>query len=84
MRKRHTVTANRFQAECSALLEEVARGKAEVVVTRRGVPLAKLVPVAHRRPVKSMARVVGDLLAPLDGEWIHGDVEGPTEPGSSC
>lgn len=71
MRKRRTVTASRFQAECSALLDEVARGRAEVVVTRRGKPMAKLVPVAPRRPVKDMARVVGDLLIPGEPEWLR-------------
>jgi prevent-host-death family protein len=93
-RKRLTVTASRFQAECSALLEEVGRGLTEVVVTRRGKPVAKLVPIEQQRSAKNMAHVVGDLLAPLERQstpvrrkrlrvTIHGDVVGPSEPGAS-
>lgn len=70
-RKRLTVTAGRFQAECSALLEEVGRGVTEVVVTRRGKPVAKLVPAAAPRPLKATARIVGDLLIPGEPEWMR-------------
>ena len=38
----------------SALVEEVSKG-AEIEITRRGVSVAKIVPVQHRDPVKIRA-----------------------------
>ncbi len=39
------VQASTFKARCLALLDEVARSRTSVVVTKRGKPVAKLVPL---------------------------------------
>ena len=40
-----TVPAAEFKANCSKLLDEIDRHGITVIVTKRGVPTAKLVPV---------------------------------------
>ena len=40
-----TVAAGTFKQGCLALLDEVATGSVEIVVTKRGRPVARLVPI---------------------------------------
>jgi prevent-host-death family protein len=42
-----TMQASEFKARCLAVLDEVARTRQEVVVTKHGVPVARLVPIAE-------------------------------------
>ncbi len=39
------IKASQFKATCLALLDEVAESRREIVVTKHGRPVAKLVPV---------------------------------------
>lgn len=39
------IQASEFKATCLALLDEVAETRREIVVTKRGRPVAKLVPI---------------------------------------
>lgn len=68
--KPRSVAAAKFKAECLSLLDEVARTQREVIVTKRGRPVARLVPLEPqrtRRPLKAV---------------FHGDIVGPSEPGA--
>jgi prevent-host-death family protein len=66
-----TVAAGKFKATCLALLDEVKARREEVVVTKNGKPIAKLVPLeadddplaVFRFPGK--VEIHGDLMAPL-------------------
>ncbi len=40
-----TIPAGEFKQGCLALLDEVAEGNLEIVVTKRGRPVARIVPV---------------------------------------
>ncbi|MBA2414475.1 MAG: type II toxin-antitoxin system Phd/YefM family antitoxin [Geodermatophilaceae bacterium] len=40
-----TVQASTFKARCLALLDEVARSRTTVLVTKHGKPVARLVPI---------------------------------------
>ena len=40
-----TVAAGEFKARCLALLDEVATRRTEIIVTKRGVPVARVVPL---------------------------------------
>jgi prevent-host-death family protein len=81
-RKKHTakrsrtlrkVTVREFALNCGTLLDEVERTKEAVVITRRGKPIAKLVP-----PLlgiwKGRTEITGDIISPIDVEW-KGDEE---------
>jgi prevent-host-death family protein len=70
-----TVSASRFKAECLALLDDVARGGEEIVVTKRGRPVARVVAIQAPPQLEgSVTFHVSDeqLIAPLDVAW---DVE---------
>jgi prevent-host-death family protein len=73
------ITASQFKARCLALLDEVAEGGGELVVTKRGQPVAKVVPVTDEAPLRgSVTYNVGDeaLIAPLEVEWDAGPPPG--------
>jgi prevent-host-death family protein len=69
--KRH-VPAGQFKAQCLALLDEVASTGRPLVVTKRGRPVAEVVPV---EPPKSLEGSVTfnvddeELIKPIDVEW---------------
>lgn len=71
------IAAGEFKAKCLKLMEEVARTREPVIVTKRGKPIAKLVPVEDKPRQKwfgYMAGTVtihGDIVAPVtdDEEW---------------
>jgi prevent-host-death family protein len=76
---RHVPAAN-FKAECLRLLDEVARDRRPIIVTKRGKPVAKLVPV-DEEPIDIFGRmagsikICGDIVGPIeDVEWT-GDAE---------
>lgn len=77
------ISAAEFKAKCLKLMDEISRTRKPIVITKRGKPVAKLVPVepAARKPLFGcMAGTVtfeGDILAPLDVEW---EAEAETEP----
>jgi prevent-host-death family protein len=67
-----TIPASQFKARCLALLDDVALTGEEIVVTKRGRPVARLVAVDQpRRLAGSVAFNVSDaeLIAPLDLDW---------------
>ena len=43
-----TMPVSVFKANCPKLLDEIERDGIEIIVTKRGVPLAKLRPTAER------------------------------------
>lgn len=67
-----SITATQFKARCLALLDDVADGE-EIVVTKRGKPVARVVPVEERvHDLRgSISQLVSDeeLIAPIDLEW---------------
>jgi prevent-host-death family protein len=69
------VSTSELKARCSELVRGVAARRETVIVTRRGRPVAKLVPVepAGRGSLFGFARgtikIRGDLIAPVDVDW---------------
>lgn len=67
-----TISASRFKAQCLALLDEVAGSGQEIVVTKRGKPVARLVSIAPPVSLKgSVTYLVSDeeFIAPLHEDW---------------
>ncbi len=68
------IPAGEFKAKCLAIMDEVQQRGGAYVITKRGVPVAKLVPVRlERRPLlgsmKGTVVTRGDLVRPLDEPW---------------
>jgi prevent-host-death family protein len=74
------VSAANFKANCLRLMDEVAQRRTSIVITKRGKPVAKMVPVdtTPRDPFGCMAgtaKICGDIISPIDDvEWT-GDAE---------
>lgn len=66
------ISASQFKARCLALLDDVALTGEEIVVTKRGRPVARLVAIDAPQPLEgSVTFHVADdeLIAPLDVAW---------------
>lgn len=51
------IRASDFKATCLALLDDVADHRAEFVITKRGRPVARLVPVDGARDLRGSVRL---------------------------
>jgi prevent-host-death family protein len=74
-KKLRQVSAADFKANCLRLMDEVAQRRQPIIVTKRGKPVAKLVP-ADDEPVDLFGymagtiKIVGDVTSPIeDLEW---------------
>ncbi|MGQ0845402.1 MAG: type II toxin-antitoxin system Phd/YefM family antitoxin [Sporichthyaceae bacterium] len=56
----HTIAAGEFKARCLALLDEVAQSRTELIVTKHGRPVAKVVPIARPAPTASSVTLVAE------------------------
>ena len=75
------VAAAEFKANCLRLIDEVAQQRQPIIITKRGKPVAKLMPLEEERPVDlfgymaGTAKICGDIVSPIeDVEWT-GDAE---------
>ncbi len=68
------VAAGEFKAKCLRLIEEVRQTGKEIVITKRGKPVARLVAMDKDLPeafgwMAGTGRIVGDIISPIDVEW---------------
>lgn len=68
-----TIGAGEFKARCLTLMEDVRSTREPLVITKRGKPVAKLVPADDDKDdfigrLEGVFRVVGDVESPMD-EW---------------
>ena len=63
-----TITASRFKAECLGLIDDIARSGTPLLVTKRGRPLVRVVPV---EPAESLA---GSVTFLVDDEELAGQL----------
>ena len=74
------IAAGEFKAKCLKLMDEVAVQRTPIVITKRGKPIARLVPV-DEAPVELFGRmagtikIVGDIVGPIDDLVWSGDAE---------
>jgi len=68
------IAAGDFKARCLSVMKQVQATGEHVVVTRRGTPLVKLVPVEPEKSdlfgfLKDEAKIVGDIESPIPMDW---------------
>ncbi len=69
------IAAGKFKAQCLSIMDEVQRRHEEVIVTKRGRSVVKVVPVDEPSTpsvfgfLKGHARIKGDIVGPIDVEW---------------
>jgi prevent-host-death family protein len=67
-----SIAASEFKAKCLALLDEVAETRQELIVTKRGKPVARVVPAEEPRSLVGTVKfLVSDeeLIKPLYEDW---------------
>lgn len=68
-----TLSVSKFKATCLAVLEDVSKQKKKIIVTKRGKPIAEIIPVNHEKkdiPLKDTVLFMGDIVSPVaEEEW---------------
>jgi prevent-host-death family protein len=71
-----TIPAGQFKARCLAIMDEVQARRQAVIITKRGKPVAKLVPIEKEKDdifgfFKGKIKVMGDIVSPAmtPEEW---------------
>ncbi len=71
-----TIKASEFKAKCLQLMDEIANSGDEIVITKYGRPVSKLVPY-RRKPRdlfgidKGRIKILGDIVSPMPAEWFE-------------
>jgi prevent-host-death family protein len=68
--KTKTMAAGEFKAKCLKVMDQVQARRESVVITKRGKPVAKLVPIdVADDPIfgfmKGKGKIVGDIVSPI-------------------
>jgi prevent-host-death family protein len=71
---KQTIAAGEFKAKCLHLLDEVQQSRKEIVITKRGRAVARLLPVEENLPslfgrMKGTGRILGDIVGPTGEKW---------------
>ncbi len=76
-----TMAAGAFKAHCLAVMDEVQAKRQSVVITKRGKPVAKLVPVDNKKDDifgffkgKGKIEIKGDIVSPAFSPEEWGDL----------
>jgi prevent-host-death family protein len=65
------MAAGEFKARCLALMEDVSKTREPVLITKRGRPIAKLVPAERSEQgfigrLEGRVRITGDIESPIE------------------
>jgi prevent-host-death family protein len=69
------IPAGQFKARCLQLMDEVQETGKEIIITKHGRPVARLVPIVETPTerifgcMKGTASILGDIVAPLEERW---------------
>ena len=68
------IPAGEFKAKCLHLLDEVQQSRKELVITKRGKPVARLAPIEQEIPqifgrMSGTIRILGDIVGPTGEKW---------------
>ncbi len=72
--QQETIKASEFKAKCLQLMDKVKATGKEIIITKNGEPVSKLVPFKKRPKTlfgahKNVVEVYGDIISPLNEEW---------------
>jgi prevent-host-death family protein len=66
-----TMPAGSFKTHCLAVIDEVYEKHEEVIITKHGKPMARLVPLEEKEDeifgfMRGRMKIVGDIISPVD------------------
>ena len=69
-----TMKASEFKAKCLQIMDDLASNGGEIVITKNGRPVSRLVPYRERPRTlrgidKGRVRILGDIVGPTDAAW---------------
>ena len=69
-----TITASEFKANCLELMDEIDETGTELVITKNGRPVSRLIPYLEKPKTlfgidRGRFEIIGDIISPLDVEW---------------
>ncbi len=70
-----TIPAGQFKAHCLSLIDQVSRTHQVIIITKRGKPVARLVPLEEEKPrslfgcFAGHVQEEGDIVSPTGEEW---------------
>lgn len=69
-----TIKASEFKARCLKLMDEIAASGEEIVITKHGRPVSRLVPYREKPETlfgidHGRFEIVGEIGSPIDVEW---------------
>ena len=73
---KRTMKASEFKAKCLQLMDEVAYGGSEIIITKNGKPVSRLVPYRERPKSffgvdKGRIEILGDIVSPMPAQWFE-------------
>ena len=63
-----TLSVSQFKTTCLSVLDQVSRQKKRVLITKRGKPIAEIIPVAdpgEKISLKDTVTFMGDIISPV-------------------
>jgi len=69
------MAAGEFKAKCLKVMEHVRNEREEIIITKHGKPVAKLIPIEEKKAksvfgyLKGTVKVSGDITKPLVENW---------------
>jgi len=77
--KTKTMPAGKFKVHCLAVMDEVQSKRESVIITKRGKPVAKLVPIGKEKDeifgfLKGKGKILGDVVSPVLSPEEWGDL----------
>ncbi len=69
-----TIKASEFKAKCLKLMDEVAESGEEIVITKNGRPVSRLIPYREKPKTlfgidRGRIEILGDIVSSIDVEW---------------
>jgi prevent-host-death family protein len=68
-----SLSVSEFKATCLAVLEDISRQKKRIVITKRGKPIAEVIPFETDQkdvPLKDTVTYMGDIVTPVaEEDW---------------
>ena len=76
-----TIAASEFKARCLKLMDEVAESGSEIVITKNGRPVSRIVPYRNKPQMffgrhRDKIQILGDIVSPMPAEWFEAPDDG--------
>ncbi len=73
-----TIKASEFKAKCLKLMDEVAESGQEIVITKNGRPVSRIIPYREKRKLvfgemRGLIKTYADIVEPMPAEWFEKD-----------